>query len=85
MEYAKSTIGITSHAVLPTAIYNDITYIVDEKTKEEVTSYARPLKLEPVSLSSKMPLQHEIAQLAIHANLDSWTFHTVMVVDTSGR
>jgi len=85
MEYAKSTIGITSHAILPTATYNDIMYIVDKKTKEEVTSYARPLKLEPVPLSSTMPLQHEIAQLAIHANLDLWTSHTVMVVDTSER
>jgi Mg-chelatase subunit ChlD len=64
--------------------HNEIVYIVNEKTKEEVTCYARPLKLEPVPLPFGLQKQHEQAQYAIHRNLDSWTSHTVLVVDTSG-
>lgn len=71
--------------------HNEIVYIVNEKTKREVTSYARPLKLEPVPLklepvplATGMQKQHDQAQNMVRKDLDSWTSHTVMIVDTSG-
>jgi len=59
-------------------------YIVNERTGEEVTSYAVPLQLDPVPETPALRQQHQHAQTQIRRNLACWTSHTVMVVDTSG-
>ena len=64
--------------------FKDIVYIVNEVTGEEVTSYAKPLKLDPVPVDSVMRKEHERARVGMQKNLDSWTSNTVIVVDTSG-
>ena len=64
--------------------HKDIVYIVNEVTGEEVTSYAKPLKLDPVPVDATLRKQHETAKSRIRENLDSWTSNTVIVVDTSG-
>lgn len=64
--------------------YKDITYIVNEVTGEEVTSYATPLKLEQVNVTPTMLEEHREAQKRIKKDLFSWTSNTVIVVDTSG-
>lgn len=70
----------------PAAMYThkDIVYIVDEITREEVTSYAVPLKLDLVQIDERMLKDHDKAQQNIQANVDCWTSNTVIVVDTSG-
>jgi Mg-chelatase subunit ChlD len=65
-------------------VYNDITYIVNEVTREEITSYAKALELETVPESAAMRESHERAVERIQNDLDSWTSNTVFVVDTSG-
>ena len=76
----------------PAAIYEyrDLTYIVNERTGEEVTCYAQPLRLEPVPIDAVLQKQHDQAQASIRRssssshNLAQWTSNTVLVVDTSG-
>jgi hypothetical protein len=71
----------------PTAIYtyNNITYVVNEITYKEVTSYAKPIELECVPVTKKMELDHKLACNRIASgDLTSATSYTVMVVDTSG-
>lgn len=70
----------------PTAkyTYKDIVYFVNERTGEEITSYAIPLKLDPIPITGKMQNEHDSAQKTIRKNLDYWTSNTVIVVDTSG-
>jgi hypothetical protein len=70
----------------PTAkyTYNDIVYIVNECTKEEVTSYAMPFPLDKVVISPAMEKEHRQAQKRLKHDLDSWKSNTVIVVDTSG-
>jgi hypothetical protein len=70
----------------PTAIYKykDITYIVNEATDEEITSYASPLMLEYVPIDHKLQENHDKAAQKIRTDLNCWTSNTVMVVDTSG-
>jgi Alpha-kinase family len=65
-------------------VHNDITYIVNEVTREEVTSYAKPLELRCVPTTFAMQARHERAVERIQNNLDIWTSNTVIVVDTSG-
>jgi Mg-chelatase subunit ChlD len=64
--------------------YNDITYIVNENTGEEVTTYATPVELDPVPITSSSMLQHKRAVEQIKGDLNSWTSNVVLVVDTSG-
>jgi hypothetical protein len=64
--------------------YNDIVYIVDKSRNKEVTCYAKPLKLDPVTLPPEMTLNHSQAIRIIRSDLNSWTSHTVMVIDVSG-
>lgn len=70
----------------PTAVYkyNDIVYVVNERTREEITCYARPLQLDCVPISQAMLLAHERAASRIQRDLSCWTSNTVIVVDTSG-
>jgi len=70
----------------PAAIYEhkDIVYIVNERTGEEVTSYAVPLQLDPVPETPALRQHHQHAQTQIRHNPACWTSHTVVVVDTSG-
>lgn len=65
-------------------VYNDITYIVNEVTGEEVTCYAKPLELEEVPLSYAMLSEYDVACRNIQENLHCWTSNSVLVVDTSG-
>jgi Mg-chelatase subunit ChlD len=65
-------------------VYNDITYIVNEVTREEITSYAKALELEPVPETAAMRESHERAVERIQNDLDCWTSNTVFAVDTSG-
>lgn len=64
--------------------YQDIVYIVDKKKRKEVTCYAKPVKLGKVPITSEMKALHEDAVQKVQQDLDSWTSHTVIVIDTSG-
>jgi hypothetical protein len=65
-------------------IYKEITYVVDDYTGEEVTSYAQPLKLDLVQLDRSYLLSHDEYAKKVKSDLTCWTSHTVVVVDTSG-
>jgi hypothetical protein len=62
----------------------DIVYIVNKTTKKEITCYARPVLLTPVPLPSAMNVLYQQAVEKVRHDLDCWTSHTVMVIDTSG-
>jgi hypothetical protein len=64
--------------------YRDIVYIVNDATGEEVTSYAVPIELDLVPVSTQVVQDHERARKKIQQDLDSWTSNTVLVVDRSG-
>jgi hypothetical protein len=64
--------------------YQNISYIVNEKTGQEITSYAKPLELDCVPVSRQMENDHDIAEKKLQEDLSCWTSNTVMVVDTSG-
>jgi hypothetical protein len=70
----------------PTSIYTyqDIVYIVNDRTGEEVTSYAIPIKLDLIPVTKQMEQDHERARNRAQIDLDSWTSNTVLVVDRSG-
>ena len=63
--------------------YKDIIYIVDERGRE-VTSYAKPVKLDQVPISKEMKDSHREATHVITTDKSKWTSNTVIVVDTSG-
>jgi Mg-chelatase subunit ChlD len=67
----------------PTSVYtyNDITYIVNDKTGEEVTCYATPIAVSPVPISSEL---HDAHTRALARPPETWLSHTVLIVDTSG-
>jgi Alpha-kinase family len=64
--------------------YKDITYIVNDWTGEEVTSYAKPLELEKRNLSANEQANLEKTERNVRQNPNGWTSNTVIVVDTSG-
>jgi len=64
--------------------YKDIVYIANDRTGEEVTSYAVPIKLDLVPINSDMKLKHVRARERIKADRHLWTSNTVLVVDRSG-
>ncbi len=70
----------------PTAIYRwkDIVYITNERTGEEVTSYAVPFKLDTVPISEQTVREHNEASKVIQKDKSMWNSNTVIVVDTSG-
>lgn len=64
--------------------YKDIVYIVNDRTAEEVTSWAVPINLEPVPISNDMHWIHVGAESRIREDFGLWTSNTVIVVDRSG-
>lgn len=64
--------------------YKDIVYIVNNVTGEEVTSYAVPVKLDPVRVTPEMKRKHVFMRRRIQAELSIWTSNSVLVVDRSG-
>ena len=64
--------------------YNNIVYISNDVTNEEITSYAIPITLDRVMISREMEQAHNIAKQKIQQDLNVWTSNTVLVVDTSG-
>lgn len=86
MKYGKKEKGKHRHHGHPTVVYRykEIVYVVDKVTKEEVTSYAVTVKLDRVQIDSSILLEYENCYRQIKSDLDCWTSHTVIVVDTSG-
>jgi hypothetical protein len=68
----------------PTSIYSyrGITYVENDVTREEVTSWAEPIPLEPVPLATveRAPLD---LMVKYGKNTSWWMSNTVFVVDTS--
>ena len=64
--------------------WKNIIYITNEVTKEEITSYTIPLKLDRVPITSEMRRQHNEAVATIRKDKTKWTSNTVIVIDTSG-
>ena len=65
-------------------IYENITYVVNEYTGEEVTSFAKPIVLDCVPITKEMVEHHQKAEATIARDKTKWTSNTVIVVDTSG-
>ena len=65
-------------------VFNDIVYIVNDITAEEVTSYAVPIKLDPIPVTNEMHWIHVGAERKLQEDFSSWTSNTVLVVDRSG-
>jgi hypothetical protein len=65
-------------------LFNDIVYIVNDITAEEVTSYAVPIQLDPVPMTNEMYRIHVAAETKLQEDMSSWTSNTVLVVDRSG-
>ncbi|GAX29515.1 hypothetical protein FisN_36Hu009 [Fistulifera solaris] len=65
-------------------VYNDITYIVNEVTREEITCYAKPLELEEIRLPRQMLVDYLATRRKVKGNPNFWTSNSVLVVDTSG-
>jgi Alpha-kinase family len=86
MKYGKRTKNKWPHKRCPTSryYYKDITYIVNDYTGEEVTSYAKPLILQKVPATATRLIEHDKAQMLAWKDPNSWTSNTVIVVDTSG-
>jgi Mg-chelatase subunit ChlD len=70
----------------PATVYtfNDIVYVTNTRTGEEITAYALPVELESVSITKKIQDEHNDALERIRSNEDSWVSNSVIVVDTSG-
>ena len=64
--------------------YNNIVYITNERTGEEVTSYAVPIQLDSISISTKMKNEFDESLLLVQNDKSKWKSNTVIVVDTSG-
>jgi Alpha-kinase family len=64
--------------------YKDIVYIVNERTMEEVTTYATPFELDKVNITSGMQNEHDNAVWQLQNDRNCWKSHTVIIVDTSG-
>ena len=63
--------------------YENISYIVNEYTGEEVTSFAKPIVLDCVPITKEMVEHHQKAEATIARDKTKWTSNTVIVVDTS--
>lgn len=64
--------------------WKNIVYVTNEKTNEEITSYAVPIKLDPVPITSEMRHRHDKAKSTLHKDKTKWQSNTVIVIDTSG-
>eukprot|EP00808_Paulinella_micropora_P024252 g3778.t1 len=65
-------------------VFANIVYITDEACKTEITSYALPLEIEPLILSSKDMLDHEKLSQGLRQSPQHCTSHTVLLIDQSG-
>ena len=70
----------------PTSVYthDNIFYVVNDTTGEEVTSYTRPVELHPVNVTPEDLELYQKAKRHIEEDSTVWESHTVIVVDTSG-
>ena len=64
--------------------YNGIVYVTNERTGEEITSYATPIHLDHVRITSEMQDSHVKATQIIADDKTKWNSNTVIVIDTSG-
>lgn len=69
-----------------TSVYthDNIVYIMNDATGEEVTSYALPIALDKVKITDAIQAQHDNAVRDIARHRNRWKSNTVIVVDTSG-
>ena len=82
-EHGEKRKGYPQPNCNPTIVYkyNDITYIENERTGEEVTCYATPIPMEKVTVDEE---HRSLIETARQAPKTSWKSSTVVVVDTSG-
>ena len=64
--------------------YNGICYVVNERTRQEVTSYAIPLELDVIPISDEALRQYRHVRDHVSSDPNCWTSHSVILVDTSG-
>lgn len=83
--------GVKSYSIKrsngdPTAVYEykDIVYVINDTTGEEITSYAFPILLEPVPISTEMKRNYEDAIHLIKSDKSKRKSNTVIVVDVTG-
>lgn len=86
VKYGERQAGKWRHRGHKTAMYTHegITYIRDERTGQEVTSWATPLKLDSVPVSDEMLREYNSAFTKIQTDKDAWLSNTVIVIDVSG-
>ena len=64
--------------------FANVIYITDSSGTKEVTSYAEPVLVDTVSITTCMRRQHEEARRVIALQPEKWTSHAVIVIDQSG-
>lgn len=64
--------------------YQDISFVVDARTGEEVTSWSRSEKIRRVQITPAVQESHDKALQLIKKSPANWRSTTVVVVDTSG-
>jgi Alpha-kinase family/von Willebrand factor type A domain len=64
--------------------YNGICYVVNEGTRQEITSYAIPLELDVIPISDEALRQYHLVRDQVASHPNCWTSHSVILVDTSG-
>ena len=65
-------------------VLGDITYVVEQGTFEEVTSFAKPIRLAPVPISNQLRAEIDVYKRRVKSSPSEWKSNTVIVVDTSG-
>lgn len=86
VKYGTRTAGVARKNGDTTSVYthNNIVYITNDATGEEVTSYALPIVLDKVKITDAIQAQHDNAVRDIARHRNRWTSNIVIVVDTSG-
>lgn len=64
-------------------MHNDIVYTVDGKMQEGVSYYPKPVKLSKLNNKEEIWDLHQEMALNIRNDVDCWTSHTVLIIDTS--
>jgi Alpha-kinase family len=64
--------------------YKEIVYVVNEATRQEITSYAKEFDLDRVPITAEMRRAHDVAEARIKSDPSCRKSHTVIVVDVSG-
>jgi hypothetical protein len=68
-------------------LYKDIVYIVDKKTKKEITCWAKSTQLQPIVITPDLQRKHDHVKRLMRESAKEtswWQSNTVLVVDTSG-